>query len=120
MPRRTAEEEAAYALFWEAARKQRACAVKGCRNKDFDPHHAILEQHLRDRGLPRYDARNSLRLCRDHHFGHHGTKKLPTTVLTQVNIDYAAEVLGDFAYDYITRRYDYSDPDPRVEAIRCH
>lgn len=45
---------------------------------------------------------------------------LPTSVLTNENLAYVAEVLGDYAYDYICRYYDNSDLDPRVEALRCH
>lgn len=110
-----AAEAMAHRLFRDAARGQKCCAVPGCRNKDFDPHHVIYEQHLKDHGLPKYDTRNVRRLCRHHHQQHHRIKKLPLTILLDENIRYAFLVLGDYAADYL-RRY-YAGDDPRLEVI---
>jgi hypothetical protein len=111
-------------IFHDAARYQRVCAAPGCRRRgprkgiDFQAHHVVYEQHLRDRGLPRYDARNALRLCPDCHKRHHGPHwRLPTSALTAENIAYAFLVLGAYAPDYFRRYYDDSATDPRIRSL---
>lgn len=108
------EEKIAYGQFRAAARAQRCCQNPDCRRPmahPWDPHHVIYEQELERRGAPLFDVRNVLRLCRDCHFRHHqGAAPIPKTVLTSVNLAYATEILGDFAMDYINRRYPISCP----------
>lgn len=110
-------------IFHDAGRAQRVCQAPGCRRRgprkgiDFQTHHVVYEQHLRDRGLPRYDARNALRLCPDCHKKHHGPNwRLPTSSLRDENVAYAFLVLGPYAADYFARYYDDADADPRVQA----
>jgi hypothetical protein len=103
-------------LFLEAARRQLVCAVCKARGQ-FQAHHVVYEQHLRERRLPIYDTQNALRLCRDCHTSHHGrVKTVPTRVLTRHNITYAFTVFGVAAYDYFCRYYDNSERDERIEA----
>jgi hypothetical protein len=110
-------------LFHDAARYQRVCQAPGCRRRgprkgiDFQAHHVVYEQHLRNLRLPRYDARNALRLCPDCHKKHHGPNwKLPTSALLDENIAYGFLVLGAAAFGYFRRYYDDSAEDPRLVA----
>lgn len=107
-------------LFQDAARGQGICQAPDCPvTSNHDPHHVIYEQHLKDRGLPRYDARNALRLCRGCHHRHHFTPgwRLPTAALREENIAYAVLVLGEYAIDYFRRYYDDSADDPRIAEL---
>lgn len=111
-------------MFHDAARFQRSCAVPGCRIRDFQAHHVVYEQHLKDRGLPRYDTQNALRLCPLHHGRHHKryvdkdgqSFVLETRFLTDANVAYAFAVLGDAAAGYFARYYNGADDDPRIAA----
>lgn len=119
--RLTDEELLSAGEFHDAARKQIVCAECG-RGGSYDAHHVIEKQELADRGLPLYDKRGALRLCdvvpggchQRHTYPNSDTSRVRLCKLKQVNIDYAFEVLGAFAYDYLKRRY--RDEDPRVEA----
>jgi hypothetical protein len=108
------EEEfcAAKIAFREAARAQRCCQNPDCPNPrgKWDPHHVIYEQELRRRGLPIYEPRNALRLCRRCHQNHHRTQPIPLTALKTCNLQYAREVLGNFYTDYLNRRYLHECP----------
>jgi hypothetical protein len=111
-------------IFHDAARFQKACAVPGCRTRDFQAHHVVYEQHLKEKGLPRYDGQNALRLCPLHHGRHHKryvdrsgkSFVLETRLLTDENIAYAFAVLGPAAADYFRRYYADADEDPRIAA----
>jgi len=105
IPRRT---------FHEAAREQRVCAVPGCRERSFQAHHVVYEQHLKKVGEGPWSPRNALRLCPGCHAAHHSrTRPVPLKALTSANVLYAFEVLGPAAHTYLTRRY--AGEDPRVE-----
>jgi hypothetical protein len=103
------EQKMAFAEFRQAARAQRCCCNPDCEQPmahPWDPHHVVYEQELERRGVPLFDARNVLRLCRTCHFRHHqGIAPIPMAVLTPANLAYAREVLGDFYIDYLNRRY---------------
>lgn len=110
------EESINHRLFQEAAWDQRVCAVSGKKGA-WHPHHVIYEQHLRDRNLPIFDTRNSLRLNPHVHWSHHkGFRRVKTKELKDKNIEYAFLVLGAYAQDYLRRYYDDTDPDPRIIA----
>lgn len=100
--------------FLEAARGQCVCAACGATDS-FDAHHVLYRQHLRDIGFDEWDARNALRLCdrysrRRCHPRHHARGTVVRlAVLTDENIDYAFEVLGPYAADYLRRHYDGDD-----------
>lgn len=114
--------------FWNEARWQALCAV--CEKPGaFHSHHVVDKATLKHRcglsGDALYDTRNALRLCQEMgsaerrcHFQHENSRRLvKTTELTDDNIEYAFEVLNDYAYDYLVREYDnLSDPDPRLDA----
>lgn len=109
--------------FWHEARFQRVCAV--CHGVGpFNAHHVVDKAELRKLGFPRsqwYDTRNALRLCegimtRRCHFQHENVRRLvKTSELLDQNIDYAFEALGAYAYDYLLREYDDTEPDARIK-----
>lgn len=111
--------------FREEAKWQRVCAKCGAGGA-FHAHHVVDKAILRNRcglrGNALYDTRNALRLCegldgkRCHlNFENRGVR-LSTRRLTDDNIEYAFEVLGAYAYDYLRQEYDdVTDPDPRLE-----
>lgn len=117
-PEEKARLDAERMAFKLAAAAQVVCAV--CRRGgSFDAHHVIEKQELERRGLWKWDTRGALRLCKgalgchDQHTYKGGDSRVPLAKLTSTNIDYAFEVLGAFAYDYLKRRY-YGE-DPRLE-----
>jgi hypothetical protein len=61
-PEAKAREDAERLAFKMAAAGQVVCAVCG-RGGNFDAHHVIEQQELKDRGLWLWDPRNALRLC---------------------------------------------------------
>lgn len=108
------QQKLAQGAFRQAARLQRCCANPDCNEPmghPWDPHHVVYEQELDRRGVPLDDPRNALRLCRSCHFRHHqGNHPIPFNVLTPANVAYAKEVLGEYAMDYLNRRYPASCP----------
>lgn len=92
------------------------CAADDCLNQPTDPHHVVYAQHLRRHGLPQWDVRDGLPLCRPCHEAHHnGSKRLPLTALTDSNLEFAFEQLGAYAWDYLNRRY--TGADRRLDAL---
>lgn len=102
--------------FWAAARAQRACAGCGVITGGWDAHHVVERQELKRRHEPQFDARNALRLCNERAPGEncHGAhtsamRRVKLTDLRVENLDYAFEILGPFAHDYLARRYAGED-----------
>lgn len=99
--------------FWDSARAQRVCAVTGLQG-EFDPHHVVEKQWLRQHGLDPWDPRNALRLSTIAHARHtNAFKRVPMKCLRDENIAFAFEVMGPGAHFYLRRRY--TGYDPRVE-----
>lgn len=104
------------------ARSQRVCAI--CQGTgSFHAHHVVDKAKLRrygKTGNALYDTRNALRLCegldtkRCHFQFENRRVTLTTKMLLDENIEYAAEVLGPYAVDYLRAEYDDTDPDPRL------
>lgn len=103
--------------FHEEARYQGMCANCGKIGGDWEAHHVVEKQELKNQHAPLNDTRNALRLCigpASCHGGQHTIKRVMLTALTDDNYEFAFEVLGTFAYDYLRRRY--SGDDPRLDA----
>jgi hypothetical protein len=115
--------------FRQEARWQRVCAV--ClkpTSGHFQTHHVVDVQTLRRHGVKGnalYDTRNALRLCQNLgdvdvrcHFQHENRRRVVKTgELLDHNIEYAFEVLGVFAADFLRQEYDDSERDARVELL---
>jgi hypothetical protein len=104
------------------ARSQIVCAKCG-ESGPFHAHHVVDKQTLRrygQTGRLQYDTRNALRLCspgnaNNCHLQSEGPNlKLKTGMLTDASIEYAFEILGAYAYDYLRREYDDSAEDIRL------
>lgn len=112
------EQELLEAAMWEfkvAAAKQMSCAVTGDKGEDWHAHHVVEKAELKRIGIPRlkrYDRRNALRLKESVHLG---LTPIPMSVLTDENLLYAFEVLGDRAISYLQSHYEGTDP--RFEAL---
>ena len=67
-------------------------------------HHVIYRQHLPvDK---EWDPRNAMACCDPCHERHHSAaKRLPLAALTEENLEFAREVLGEAADYYLARRY---------------
>lgn len=94
------------------ARAQRVCARPGCRSREFaGGHHVVYQQELVRLGRAGllWDKRNALRVCPGCHSGHHSLTQLPLTCLTDANYEFAFEVLGGRAFDYLRSHYDGDD-----------
>jgi hypothetical protein len=100
--------------FRAEAKWQGVCAVTG-KGGAFQAHHVVERQELKRRGLPEWDPRNALRLAPRAHDRHTlAVRRVKTKELTDDNIEYAFEVLGDAAQDYLRRYYDDDEPDLRI------
>jgi hypothetical protein len=85
----------------------RACLTKRAAHS----HHVVYEAELKRRGLPKYDKANMMALCLDCHFAHHkASRRIPLLLLSDANLEYAFNLLGAYAFDYLNRRYAGSDP----------
>jgi hypothetical protein len=112
------------ASFRAEARWQIACAACGAVGVPFHAHHVVDKQTLKSWGISGhalYDTRNAMRLCEglDTRKCHMRFEKkvagyeIPLTALSDENIEYAFEVGGLRAYDYLHR--EYAGPDLRCE-----
>lgn len=92
---------------WRAARKP-MCEVRGCRSRrSLRQHHVVYEQHVRKRGGNPWDPRDSFTACFDHHNRHHhnADARIHVRDLTDENLRFARELLGEAAVDYFIRYY---------------
>ncbi len=77
-------------------------------------HHVVYRQHL-PAGYE-WDPRNAMPLCDPCHERHHSrSRPIPFSALTEEHVGFAREVLGEFADDYLVRRYP-KDPEYRNQA----
>lgn len=109
------------------------CIDPDCLARAIHRHHVVYEQELRRRWdsdpavrerWPRYqllkgDPRNLVDICFNHHTGregHHsgGEKAILLERLPDEAIEFAFDLLGGYAYDYLKRRY--RGDDPRLES----
>lgn len=82
----------------------------------LDEHHVVYRQHIRSHGGDEWNPRDALLLCAACHQSHHKRGRvLPLVALRDENYEYAFELLGPAAYDYL-RRY-YAGDDPRLDAL---
>jgi hypothetical protein len=113
-------DEIARRLFMEEAMRQRCCQVPDCphpRMNDWDAHHVVYKQELRRMGVFIWEPRDALRICDTCHERHHKRHRpIPIVALRDCNIDYAFEIMGIRAYNYLTRHY--AGGDPRIEVWR--
>lgn len=76
----------------------------------LERHHVVYQQHAKREGANPHDARNALTLCPGCHAGHHNRKNpINVSTLHDANFEYAAEVFGLGAYDYLRRYYTGED-----------
>lgn len=102
--------------FQEAAWRQRACAVTRdgrdfvATGKNWEAHHVVEASWLRRHYLPVWDERNALRLRPDIHRKHTNRSGIIELVfLLDCNIEYAFEIMGAAAEDYLLRLYRGED-----------
>lgn len=101
---------------------KRRC-VCGCGRRGGHDHHVIYRQELRRRAsLERSyraletDRRNVVPVAFDCHGGHHsGARRLRMHVLPDAVFEFAGELMGSAAYDYLAARY--AGGDPRHDAL---
>lgn len=86
-----------------------ACQHPSCSgsHKDLVLHHVLYAQEVRRRNADLFDPRNSMTLCVGCHSSHHqrGTYVIPLSALSEENLEFANEVLGEAAEYYLARRY---------------
>jgi hypothetical protein len=98
------------------ASKAKACLMCGTTRR-LQIHHVVFEQHVRAEGGDPWDPRDGVTLCLACHVSTHkaGRKPLALWMLPDAAIEFAAELYGPGAYDYLRRRY--GGDDPRVTAL---
>lgn len=87
--------------------RDRRCACCGKRGH-VHGHHVILARHVRQRGGDVWDLRNRLSLGDDCHLNHHhggARQKIPQSALRPENVEFARELLGVDAQDYLDKHY---------------
>lgn len=115
--RRAGERDRAGEARWYAAAAERCehpcCPAPGGGSRGLSLHHIVYRQHVRRASGDVWDPRNALTLCDCCHLAHHRRGRLiPTSVLPDAALDFAFELLGPAAFDYLTRRY--GPPDDRL------
>lgn len=89
-----------------------------CGARPIDPHHVCYQQHLRAGGHPLWDPRDGMPLCRSCHDSHHnGSRRIPCSRLPDEALEFAFEILGAYASDYLARRYADVGSDGRVAVL---
>jgi hypothetical protein len=85
--------------------------------KRLQRHHVVFEQVVRREGGDPFDPRDQVTLCIQCHVSVHKATRKPLAVwmLPDAAIEFAGELLGPGAYDYLRRRY--SGDDHRVDAL---
>jgi hypothetical protein len=95
---------------------KRAKCVCGCGQRAVNLHHVIYEQEVRREGGDVRDARNLVPVAWACHGDHHGRQRpLPLGRLPDACFEFAGELLGPYAADYLRRRY--SGDDARLDAL---
>lgn len=74
-------------------------------------HHVVYKQEVRRRKGDVSDPRDALRLCNScHPAHHHRSRPVPLAALRDENYEFAFELMGVAAFDYLRRRYAGGDP----------
>lgn len=97
---------------WYTASGDR-CAHPTCRTpvRGLQLHHIVYRQHVRKEGGDEWDPRNGLTLCVACHVSHHKYGRVfPLILLPEVALEFAFDLLGPAAGNYLPRRY--SGPAP--------
>jgi hypothetical protein len=97
--------------------------VCGCGRRAGHDHHVITRQELRRRVSPersyrslQTDRRNIVRVAFDCHFDHHAQMRpFDLRCFPDAVFEFAGELLGAYAYDYLSRYY--AGHDPRLDAL---
>jgi len=80
------------------------CAI--CNLNAHHWHHVVYEQHVEKHGGDTTDPRNLMPLCFQCHGAHHGRSKvIGLHKIPKAAIDFAHELLGAYAGDYLARYY---------------
>lgn len=78
----------------------------GCGGAAEQLHHVIYQQHVKRYGGDLSDPRNFMPLTYDCHRRHHSRHAvIPRSALPTAALEFADELLGDYADDYLRRRY---------------
>lgn len=95
---------------WKASKA--SCCVRCGTERRLQLHHVVYEQEIRRLDGDVYDPRASLTLCIECHVQHHKALRhtIPLVLLRDENYEFAFELLGAAAFDYLTRRYAGKDP----------
>jgi integrase len=96
--------------------RERARCICGCGQRAVHLHHAVYRQHVTRHGGDLRDPRNLVPVAFTCHGGHHsGAARLRLSRLPDAVFDFAAELMGAAAYDYLRRRY--AGEDPRLNGL---
>lgn len=113
--------------FAEAAWEQRQCAVTrdmrdyrpGPVGKNWEAHHVVEQRWIKGHGFPvrvLWDERNALRLRPDVHRKHTlRSEPVPLGCLLDCNVEFAFEIMGPIAEEYLTRMYAGDDIGDRIQ-----
>lgn len=94
---------------WNAARGS-VCVGCGGRCGPLVQHHIVTAQEVRRRGGAIWDPRNALTLGAYCHAQHHAhVQPIPLVYLPDAALEFAFELLGPAAFDYLGRRYGGDD-----------
>lgn len=87
-----------------------------CGARAVQEHHVIYRQELRRRRGDMKDRRNLIPLCLRCHERHHSRiAPISLSNLPDEVFDFAYELMGPAAYDYLGRHY--AGEDPRLDAL---
>jgi len=85
--------------------------VCGCGQRAVHQHHVVTRQEIRHHGGDPKDERNLVPVAFDCHGAHHsGAKRLLLSSLPDSVFEFAGELMGGAAADYLARYYRGDDP----------
>lgn len=107
--------------FHEEAWRQRCCAMCG-KTGAYQSHHVVEKQKLRIEGRldVKWDIRNCLRLCDSCHSAHTGGwRRVTLDRLTDLNYEFAWDILGMASAQYLRDRYNGTDDRWKALDAKC-
>lgn len=114
-PRLPPPDRLAASEWRESVMRRARWRCEACGGRAAHAHHVVYDQELRRRSLWRWDPRNGMAVCLFCHERHHNrSRPIHVDKLREDTLDAAFSVLGDYAFDYIHRRY--GGPTTRLES----
>lgn len=85
-----------------------SCRVPVASRGRVQGHHVVPRAYVKRHGGDEWDLRNRMTVCEEHHMAHHHgsvRQRLGLALLTEAHWEFARDLLGDHAEEYLAKRY---------------